>query len=150
MKKEKQHIIDLIYQLDFENAAKHLFQLSKEEQISLMVCEAADTDSIIILGFLSYILSIQNTAFYHQVISEALIQMCWLEGGYNLAFYHACKLLELKPVVEIKEYLLFFNTIPEKLLSEGKAYTLSKEIIAEKPDSIAANGIFSRLREKYE
>ena len=99
MKKEKQHIIDLIYQLDFENAAKHLFQLSKEEQISLMVCEAADTDSIIILGFLSYILSIQNTAFYHQVISEALIQMCWLEGGYNLAFYHACKLLELKPVV---------------------------------------------------
>ena len=37
MKKEKQHIIDLIYQLDFENAAKHLFQLSKEEQISLMV-----------------------------------------------------------------------------------------------------------------
>ena len=64
MKKEKQHIIDLIYQLDFENAAKHLFQLSKEEQISLMVCEAADTDSIIILGFLSYILSIQNTAFY--------------------------------------------------------------------------------------
>ena len=142
MKKEKQHIIDLIYQLDFENAAKHLFQLSKEEQISLMVCEAADTDSIIILGFLSYILSIQNTAFYHQVISEALIQMCWLEGGYNLAFYHACKLLELKPVVEILEYLL--------LLSEEKAYTLSKEIIAEKPDSIAANGIFSRLREKYE
>ena len=138
MKKEKQHIIDLIYQLDFENAAKHLFQLSKEEQISLMVCEAADTDSIIILGFLSYILSIQNTAFYHQVISEALIQMCWLEGGYNLAFYHACKLLE------------FFNTIPEKLLSEEKAYTLSKEIIAEKPDSIAANGIFSRLRTKYE
>ena len=143
MKKEKQHIIDLIYQLDFENAAKHLFQLSEEEQISLMVCEAADTDSI-------NILSIQNTAFYHQVISEALIQMCWLEGGYNLAFYHACKLLELKPVVEVKEYLLFFNTIPEKLLSEEKAYTLSKEIIAEKPDSIAANGIFSRLREKYE
>ena len=56
MKKEKQHIIDLIYQLDFENAAKHLFQLSKEEQISLMVCEAADTDSIIILGFLFKIL----------------------------------------------------------------------------------------------
>ena len=54
MKKEKQHIIDLIYQLDFENAAKHLFQLSKEEQISLMVCEAADKDSIIILGFLCY------------------------------------------------------------------------------------------------
>lgn len=150
MKKEKQYIIDWMYQLDFENAAKHLFQLPEEEQISLMVCEAADTDSIIILGFLSYILSIRNTAFYHQVISEALIQMCWLEGGYNLAFYHACKLLELKPVVEIKEYLLFFNTIPEKLLSEEKAYTLSKEILSEKPDSIAANGIFSRLREKYE
>lgn len=77
MKKEKQYIIDWMYQLDFENAAKHLFQLPEEEQISLMVCEAADTDSIIILGFLSYILSIQNTAFYHQVISEALIQMCW-------------------------------------------------------------------------
>ena len=122
MKKEKQYIIDWVYQLEFENAAKHLFQLSEEEQIHLMVCEAA----------------------------EALVQMCWLEGGYNLAFYHACKLLELKPVVEIKEYLLFFNTIPEKLLSEEKAYTLSKEILSEKPDSIAANGIFSRLREKYE
>ena len=95
MKKEKQHIIDLIYQFDFENAAKHLFQLSEEEQISLMVCEAADTDSII-LGFLSYILSIQNTAFYHQVISEALIQMCWLEGGYNLAFLSCLQAIRIK------------------------------------------------------
>ena len=78
MKKEKQYIIDWMYQLDFENAAKHLFQLPEEEQISLMVCEAADTDSIVILGFLSYILSIQKTAFYHQVFSEVLVQMCWL------------------------------------------------------------------------
>ena len=36
MKKEKQHIIDLIYQLDFENAAKHLFQLSEEEGLTIM------------------------------------------------------------------------------------------------------------------
>lgn len=49
MKKEKQYIIDWTYQLDFENAAKHLFQLSEKEQIRLMVCESADTDSIVIL-----------------------------------------------------------------------------------------------------
>ena len=55
MKKEKQRIIDWMYQLEFENAAKHLFQLSEEEQIRLLVCEAADTDSVVILGFLSYI-----------------------------------------------------------------------------------------------
>ena len=150
MKNEKQCIVDLMYQLDFENAAKRLFQLSEKEQISLMVCEAADTDSIIILGFLSYILSIQNTAFYHQVISEALIQMCWLEGGYNLAFYHACRLLELEPTAESNEYLLFFYNIPEKLLPEEKAYALSKEILSEKPDSMAANDVFSHLRAKYE
>ena len=46
MKKEKQHIIDLVYQLDLENAADHLFQLSKEEQISLKVCEETHTESI--------------------------------------------------------------------------------------------------------
>ena len=150
MKNEKQCIVDLMYQLDFENAAKHLFQLSEEEQISLMVCEAADTDSVVILGFLSYILSVRETAFYHQVISEVLVQMCWLEGGYDLAFYHACRLLELEPTAESKEYLLFFYNIPEKLLPEEKAYALSKEILSEKPDSMAANDVFSHLRAKYE
>ena len=150
MKKEKQHIIDWMYQLEFENAAKHLFQLSEEEQIHLMVCEAADTDSVVILGFLSYVLSVRETAFYHQVISEALVQMCWLEGGYDLAFYHACKLLELEPTADNKEYLLFFYNLPERLLPEEKAYTFSKEILSEKPGSIAANDVFSRLRAKYE
>ncbi len=29
MKKEKQYIIDWVYQLEFENAAKHLFQFTK-------------------------------------------------------------------------------------------------------------------------
>ena len=110
-----------------------------------MMCEVADTDSVVILGFLSYVLSVRETAFYHQVISEALVQMCWLEGGYDLAFYHACRLLELEPIADNKEYLLFFYNLPEKLLSEEKAYILS-----EKPDSIAANDVFSRLRVKYE
>ena len=76
--------------------------------------------------------------------------MCWLEGGYDLAFYHACKLLELEPTADNKEYLLFFYNLPERLLPEEKAYTFSKEILSEKPDSIAANDVFSRLRAKYE
>ena len=29
MKKEKQYIINWLYQLEFENAAKHLFQFTK-------------------------------------------------------------------------------------------------------------------------
>lgn len=32
MKKEKQYIIDWMYQLDFKNAAKHLFQLSEKNK----------------------------------------------------------------------------------------------------------------------
>ena len=81
MKKEKQYIIDWMYQLDFENAAKHLFQLPEEEQISLMVCEAADTDSIIILGFLSYILSMIDCQVKCNTIREKIFEAPRRESG---------------------------------------------------------------------
>ena len=81
MKKEKQYIIDWMYQLDFENAAKHLFQLQEEEQISLMVCEAADTDSIIILGFLSYILSMIDCQVKCNTIREKIFEAPRRESG---------------------------------------------------------------------
>ena len=74
MKKEKQHIIDLIYQLDFENAAKHLFQLSKEEQISLMVCEAADTDSIFILYFIDSKYCFLPSGYFRSTYSNVLVR----------------------------------------------------------------------------
>ena len=75
------------------------------------------------------------------------------KNEYDIIVYHDGLNEEIKETLNKIMPCTFFkfkSRVNEKLLSEEKAYTLSKEILSEKPDSIAANGIFSRLREKYE
>ncbi|MBN2910566.1 hypothetical protein JQC72_13750 [Polycladomyces sp. WAk] len=44
----------------------------------------------------------------------------------------------MKGDVSVKEFLLLFHEIPEKLISEDEAKKIAMEVLKEKPDSIPA------------
>ena len=80
-------------------------------------------------GFITYLLMNDNSCFHHELAANALIQMCWLEGAYSLAYYHASEMVRIQPDVKNKEFMLFFNEIPEKPMSDDLALKLAKEIL---------------------
>lgn len=84
---------------------------------------------VVILGFITYLLMNDNSCFHHELAANALIQMCWLEGAYSLAYYHASEMVRIQPDVKNKEFMLFFNEIPEKPMSDDLALKLAKEIL---------------------
>jgi hypothetical protein len=50
--------------------------------------------------------------------------------------------------ITLKEALLFFNIIPEKIISDEKAQKIAQEILLINPDSAAANDmLINRLNQ---
>ncbi|WP_278343214.1 hypothetical protein [Parageobacillus thermoglucosidasius] len=56
--------------------------------------------------------------------------MCHLPDAYASALYHAKRAVELSPEdVSLKEHLLLFYEIPEKLISKEEAKAIAQEIL---------------------
>ena len=145
--KPNEYLHSMISTLQFRKASCIFRQLTQSEQMDFIILEAAEAANSTILDFLSFLLDENETALYHLLTAMALIQMCWLKDAYQLAYMHACALLKLEPTAEHKEFMLFFFDIPEKILSKEQAFILAKEILLEKPTSIAANRIATKLSE---
>ncbi len=99
-----------------------------------------DEENICSYAFVCSLLIDKETIQYHYLASEILNNAFpHLVGGYASSMYHIRRALELSPDnVELKENLLFFNVIPQKLLSDDEARRLSKEILQKKPGSKVA------------
>ncbi|MFJ8261013.1 hypothetical protein ACIQ4I_03495 [Rummeliibacillus sp. NPDC094406] len=55
--------------------------------------------------------------------------LCHIEGAYQSAFYHAKKAIEIdENDVSLYEYLLFFNIIPDALLTNQEAKNIECKI----------------------
>jgi hypothetical protein len=97
-------------------------------------------ESICSYAFICFLLLEKETVQYHCLASEILNNAFpHLVGGYESSMYHIRRAIELSPDdVELKENLLFFNEIPQKLLSNEEVKKISKEILQKKPNSKVA------------
>ncbi len=64
--------------------------------------------------------------------------MCFIEGAYSIALFHARELLEINLSSKNLERILFFYNIPEKLVENTEAKLVAKKIIEIEPDNIVA------------
>lgn len=101
---------------------------------------AYDDKDLRAYAFVCSLLANAHSERWHYLASLLLSQpLCHLPGAYPISFYHAQEALQLAPEdVELKEYLLFFRDVPDRLLEEKKAIQLAQEILTVKPDSRAA------------
>lgn len=136
----KTRLEKLIISLNFTEAKALVDSLNKVELENYMLELCYESENILYYSFVFDMLKSKETSFIHYIASIILSQpLCHIEGAYQAAFYHAKKAVELdEDDIELKEYLLFFNDIPDKLLSNQEAKTLAEEIINLNPKSEVA------------
>lgn len=106
-----------------------------------------ETESITSYSFICSLLCEQESANLHYLASEILVNpLCFLVGAYNTALYHARRATQLAPNdISIKEYLLLFYNIPDKLISKEEAIEIAREVVKKIPNSKAALDVLSNI-----
>jgi hypothetical protein len=87
-----------------------------------------------------------ETLEYHRwAITLLKIAFCHLKGAYQTAFYHTQRAIELAPHdVDLQESLLFFNDIPDKVITDEEAQVIAQDILLKKPTSEPAQRILQQ------
>jgi hypothetical protein len=122
------------------------FEDKSEEQIAdTLLVSAYDDENLLTYTFSNYVLSKEQSSKWHYIASF-LMAMAFnhLTYGYQVAYYHALKAVELNPSdVSLKEYILLFYSIPEKLLPEKMAVAFAHDISKVKSDNMVVNMILA-------
>lgn len=145
----EEKLIKYFYLGDYESIDELFENVEITKQKDILEKIAFKTESLSIYTYINYrILKNQDKdiVYLHQIAMEILIILCFIEGAYSSAFYHAKQILKLQPEnVKNLEQLLFFYDIPERLLSEEEAITISKKILEIDKKSAVARKILDKL-----
>lgn len=103
---------------------------------------AYDTESICVYGFIQYMINkTKKISWIELAIDIMLNPLCFIEGAYSVALFHARELLQIDKSVNNLERIIFFYNIPEKLVGEEEVKIIAKEILALEPDNEVALGV---------
>ncbi|USG64640.1 hypothetical protein NDK47_21225 [Brevibacillus ruminantium] len=108
---------------------------------------AYDTSDLVCYTFVNFLMYSQGerSDLHHLASSLLSHPLCHIEGAYKSALLHSRRASELSPEdVALKEYLLFFHIIPEKLVSKEEAIEIASVVLQVEPNSQVAKDIFSR------
>jgi len=106
---------------------------------------AYETESINVYGFIVYMTRKQeNIEWIKLTVDIMLNPLCFIEGAYSIALFHARELLSIDRNVENLERLLFFYNVPEKLIDEDEARSIAEELLTIAPDNKVALQIINK------
>ena len=144
----KEQLKSLIISGLYKEAKKIFFNMSETVARECLMELGFEKASITIYGFLCSALCDREDAKLHYLASEVLtMPLCHLDGAYATGFYHAKKAAQMRPDdVELKEAVLLFYNIPEKLLNKEDASKLAKDILEKNPNSKAAIDILKEIK----
>lgn len=145
----EEKLIKYFYIGDYESIDKLLENIEITKQKDILEKIALKTESLSIYTYINYKIfknQDKDIVYLHQIAIEILITLCFIEGAYSSAFYHAKQILKLQPEnVKNLEQLLFFYEIPETLLNEKEAITISKKILESDKKNVVARRILNKL-----
>ena len=92
---------------------------------------AYETEGINVYGFIAYMTrEPENVEWIKLAVDIMLNPLCFIEGAYSTALFHARELLSTDRNVENLERILFFYNIPERLIDENEARCIAEELLA--------------------
>lgn len=123
----------------YKEAAEICKDMDTESIRDTIMDIAYDTESLCVYSFVQYMIhQTGNISWIKLAIDIMLHPLCFMEGAYSVALFHARELLTAQKSVENLERILFFYHIPEKLIEEEEAQYIAKEILLMEPDNEAA------------
>ncbi len=133
-------LVQLILAGRFEQALTELETLTGEQIEPILLSYQYDSPHLLIYSFLAWAAQKTGSPDWHYRASLVLSQpLCHLPGVYPTAFYHAKRACELSSGdTSLLEYLLFFATIPDPLLSPEETITTAKSILQIDPENATA------------
>ncbi|MGG2028300.1 hypothetical protein AB1282_21595 [Gottfriedia sp. S16(2024)] len=139
---------DAILSGDFNRARELSSNMDGESLLEALFLIAYEEESIAPYGFANFQLLEEETSENHYVISFILsMALNYLEGAYQTSFHHAKKAIELSPYdISYKEYLLYFNALPEKLLKNEEAIEVANLILVKDPTNTTALKVINELK----
>lgn len=123
--------------------AEAAFEQMEEDQIrNALLSLAFDTESLCAYSFVQYMMRKTEKVFWLRMAAELMMQpLCFIEGAYSIALFHARELLSREKNVENLERILFFYDIPEKLVDREEALQIAKEILKAEPSNPIARAV---------
>lgn len=134
--KMKEKIKEYIYEGNYHLAEVICENMALCDVKDTILILAYDTESICIYSFIRYMISKSNSPVWIELAVDVLVYpLCYVEGAYSTALFHARELLKLEYSVKNLELILFFYDIPEKLVKRSEALSISKEILNMESDN---------------
>jgi hypothetical protein len=139
---------DSIINGEFETAKDLLSEMSYTQIQSLIYKISFDTESIMVYKFLEFMYETTNEIFYLECCVHVLcLDLTAVEGAYRLALYYQRKInKELGENVGNLEMMLFFNTIPEKLVTDSEAEIFANKLLNLDKNNNVAIDYFRNIR----
>ncbi len=112
---------------NFLEAAKYLPEISAKEFEKIIFYIGLNLENIIAYSFLCFLMIKNETIELHTSAFQIIIgEFFYIDGSYATALYHARRIIELDPNnLESIHALLFFNSHPEKLVSNEEALEIT-------------------------
>lgn len=129
---------------NFEKAFREIDMDDFEEARQEVMEGAYKTENIKFYDFLAYIIEKhEGSARMHYYASELIVAAFrYILDASHIAFKHARKAIELAPQdVSLKEYILLFYEMPDRLLEKSLAVQYARDILQADPQNQAARQI---------
>ena len=105
-------------------------EMVESEIRDIILKVAYETESINVYAFVNYMKQKEKKDYWIKLAIDVMLgPLCFIEGAYSVALFHARELLNIERSVENLERILFFYNIPEKLVDEKEAKIIAKEIL---------------------
>ena len=135
---------DLLNELEFGELEQKLMGMPfnvMEDIINRLAFDPIKEESnLLVYTFLYGLLCKHETSKLHFLISKLMgVTLNHISNAESIGLYHGLQASRLDPDnIDILEYLLYYNQIPEKPLSDQIAISFARQIIDKRPQSIVA------------
>ncbi len=139
--KDKEILFQLLSDGKVDEAGELIKNIDKKllnkEIRSILLRVSFSKQSIVPYAVVLKLLFEHESANLHEFASILLSNpLCWIEGAYYAGFYHQKKAVELEPQnIGFKEYLISYNSLPDKILSDEETLEISKQILKADPNN---------------
>jgi len=135
----------LILEGKYSEAEGIITQMNFSEQRDEILNLAYDSESVAVYSFLRYVTEKNKKQFWLELTIDVLINpLCFIEGAYSIALFHARELLDMNLSIKNMERILFFYNIPEKIVDYTEAVLIAKKILEIEPNNEVAQEILKK------